>query len=99
MIIEFQGSRQNPETADMKQRQQFLREQRDKIIALRREAREKQLGIDTDPKMTPKASKDSTKNPQPATTSPASASAEHEKMLAKRRALAAKLRQEVVDKQ
>jgi len=84
--------------SDMAQRQQFLREQRDKILAMRREAREKQLGTDTDPR-TKASSKDAAMRQKSETTSPASESADREKMLAKRRALAAKLRQEVVDKQ
>ena len=88
---------------EIRQRQQFLREQRDKLLAMKKEAREKQLR---------EAERDrgsqrpvSARTARSALNAPAAtqqshlATAENDKKMAMRKAIAEKLRQEVIGKQ
>jgi hypothetical protein len=86
----------------LKQRQDFLRQQRDKLLAMKKEAREKQL-------QDAEQSQHGSKRPvsarvarsamQDDSPEKSKESAENEKKMAMRRAIAEKLREEVVGKQ
>jgi len=85
---------------EIRQRQEFLRQQRDKLLAMKKEAREKQLH---------EAERDhgshrpvSARAARSALQAPAQQSpdtAENDKKMAMRKAIAEKLRQEVIGKQ
>jgi hypothetical protein len=80
---------------ELKNRQNFLREQRDKLLAMKKEAREKQLGVEASKKP---------QRPQSARAARAAMSgnegneksADDEKKMAMRRAIAARLKEEVI---
>lgn len=82
---------------ELQKRQDFLRDQRDKLLAMKKEAREKQLGT---------AEKEGPARPQSARAARAAMKdqtsggqqTEDEKKLAMRRAIAEKLRAEVIGK-
>lgn len=84
---------------ELKQRQDFLRQQRDKLLAMKKEAREKQLkdAERSAPKrpMSARAARSALTKP-PAL--PTAEQIEDEKKMAMRRAIADKLREEVVGK-
>ena len=83
---------------ELKKRQEFLQQQRDKLLAMKKEQREKQLGEAerTGPKRpsSARAARSAMKQPPEA-----GHSEEDEKKLAMRRAIADRLRQEVIGKQ
>lgn len=83
----------------MKKRQEFLRQQRDKLLAMKKEQREKQLGDaeKSGPKRPSSARAARSAMRQPPEES--AQAAEDEKKLAMRRAIADRLRQEVIGKQ
>lgn len=85
---------------ELKKRQTFLSQQRDKLLAMKKEAREKQLGA---------ATKSQPQRPQSARAARSAMNrsqeqkspdaAEDQKKLAMRKAIADKLRQEVIGKE
>lgn len=81
--------------AELQERQRYLKEQRDRLLAMKKEAREKQLG---------KAEQSQSGRPQSARTARSALqgdvdtlSEEEQKKIAMRKAIAAKLRQEVIN--
>lgn len=92
-------SKLSPE--EIRQRQDFLRQQRDKLLSMKKEAREKQL-LDAEQTqgskrpVSARAARIAMRD-QPAAAS-SEVSAENERKLAMRRAIAEKLREEVIGK-
>jgi len=85
-------------TAEILQRQAFLREQRDKLLALKKTAREKQLSdaersAPTKRPVSARAAKSALRNDGAGEANP-----QDDRKMAMRRAIAEKLREEVVGK-
>ena len=86
---------------EIRQRQQFLREQRDKLLAMKKEAREKQLreteqDCGSHRPVSARAARSALRT---AAAQQSPHSAESDKKMAMRKAIAEKLRQEVIGKQ
>jgi len=87
---------------EIRQRQQFLRQQRDKLLAMKKEAREKQLGeaerdVGSQRPVSARAARSALHAAAGTQHSPRSADADQK--MAMRKAIAEKLRQEVIGKQ
>jgi len=82
------------------QRQEFLRRQRDKLLAMKKEAREKQLReAEHDRGSHRPVSARAARSALQAPAQQSTASVENDKKMAMRKAIAEKLRQEVIGKQ
>lgn len=86
---------------EIRQRQEFLRQQRDKLLAMKKEAREKQLhAAERDyGSHRPVSARAARSALQASVGQQSAASAENDKKMAMRKAIAEKLRQEVIGKQ
>jgi len=85
---------------EVRQRQEFLRHQRDKLLAIKKEAREKQLreaerDRGSQRPVSARAARSALQTP----AQQSAASVENDKKMAMRKAIAEKLRQEVIGKQ
>lgn len=96
--IQASLSKLSPE--EIKQRQEFLRQQRDKLLAMKKEAREKQLKdaerLQSARPMSARAARSAMSQKPNLAAPPPSTNPEDDKKLAMRRAIAEKLRQEVI---
>jgi len=86
---------------EIRQRQEFLRQQRDKLLAMKKEAREKQLreaerDSGSHRPVSARAARSALQAPS---AQELAATAESDKKMAMRKAIAEKLRQEVIGKQ
>lgn len=80
---------------ELKKRQEFLREQRDKLLTMKKQAREKQLGETTSQRPQRPQSAHAARSAM-AGKADSTKSAEDEKKIAMRKAIAAKLKAEVI---
>jgi len=85
---------------EVRERQEFLRRQRDKLLAMKKEAREKQLrDAERDAASQRPVSARAARSALQSSGPQAAASAENDKKMAMRKAIAEKLRHEVIGKQ
>ena len=86
---------------EVRQRQEFLRQQRDKLLAMKKEAREKQLRESEQDhgSQRPVSARAARSALQAPTHQQSQATADTDKKMAMRKAIAEKLRQEVISKQ
>ena len=92
-IFQAQLSQMDPE--ELKKRQAFLKEQRDKLLVMKKEAREKHLGVEVQSQPKRPASARAARSAMKGGDMPAT-SDEDEKKMAMRRAIADKLKREVI---
>lgn len=105
---QIQTDQSTVDAENLKERQAFLRQQRDRLLLMRKEAREKQLGVaavdqSQEKEIPKKAVRAGTTNVHTKDLDDGSTvlpmTTEYDKMMNQRRALAKKLKEEVIDKQ
>jgi len=100
MVYLLQASMSQLSADEIRCRQEFLRRQRDKLLAMKKEARERQLReAERDRGSQRPVSARAARSALQASAQQSAATAESDKKMAMRKAIAEKLRQEVIGKQ